>query len=296
MRTRIEGGETVNENAWDKAYTMPWQVGITEKGGREIKAGATIICPKFVIGCAHGRRTDSLRKEVMWEVIWGSRTMVISEDAIRRDVKKKHTHRKFNDSSLNVDYDYALYELADELKLGKLRPRDRPFAVYLPDPSDNSPRPKTYVISGWGSLSNTEMVRPEDLELQAAKVSSMPWDKCQKILSDAGRPSLTKRQLCTETVGSAPRPGVGDSGGPLTWLDEKTDRVILRGIISHGNDDLPDIYADLKVKKVILWIMKKTKQCPMKTCLEKRCMTGDKLDDYTKRRFYQSGPVRGVYQ
>ena len=111
----------------------------------------------------------------------------------------------------NADYDYALYELADELKLGKLGPMA--FAVYLPDPSGNTLRPKTYVISGWGSLSNTEMVRPKDMELQAAKVSSMPWHKCQKILSEAGHASLTKRQLCTETVGSAPRPTVGDSGG-----------------------------------------------------------------------------------
>ena len=96
LRTRIEGGETVKENVWGEAYTMPWQVGITEKNGREIKSGATIICPKFVIGCAHGKKMDTLKLEV----IWGSRTMVISEDAIRRDVKKKHTHRKFNDSSL----------------------------------------------------------------------------------------------------------------------------------------------------------------------------------------------------
>ena len=78
----------------------------------------------------------------------------------------------------------------------------------------------------------------------------------------------------------------------MTWLDKKTDRVILRGIISNGNDDLPEIYADLKVKSVIHWIMRKTKQCPNKTCLEKKCMTGDKLDAYTKRRFYQDKGVK----
>ena len=86
----------MKENIWDEAYSMPWQVGLTEKRGRKIKSGATIICPNFVIGCAHGKKTDFLKLEV----IWGSRTMVISEDAIRRDVKKKHTHRKFKHSSL----------------------------------------------------------------------------------------------------------------------------------------------------------------------------------------------------
>ena len=110
MRNRIEGGETVKKNKYGVAYTMPWQVGLTVKGGMEILEGATIICPNFVIGCAHTvqpKGTDKRTPEWKWnwkrflkmEVIWGSSERWISKDAIRRDVKKMHAHEKFNNSA-----------------------------------------------------------------------------------------------------------------------------------------------------------------------------------------------------
>ena len=111
----------------------------------------------------------------------------------------------------NTDYDYALYELANAIRLGSIGPLLQAWAVYLPNLYDDSQDPKTYMISGWGSLSATATVSPK--ELHAAKVWSMPWDHCQKILWKTGKPSLTNRQLCTKTVGLGTRPAPGDSGG-----------------------------------------------------------------------------------
>ena len=79
-------------------------------------------------------------------------------------------------------------------------------------------------------------------------------------------------------------------------MDKKTDRVTLRGIISFGFPYLPfapEIYADLRVQRVMNWIMRKTNNCNNKTCLrDRKCMTGAKLNPYTKKRFYQDGPFR----
>ena len=71
MRNRIEGGETVKKNRFGVAYTMPWQVGLTVKGGMEILEGATIICPNFVIGCAHMVKPKGMGKRTPeWKWNW----------------------------------------------------------------------------------------------------------------------------------------------------------------------------------------------------------------------------------
>jgi len=275
LKNRVIGGEAV------KPHTMPWQVGLTLKGNPYIQAGAVIICPTFVIGAAH--EPYSVTPE-MEQVVVGAHTKKISREAIRKDVLYRHMMPQYDHET--SDYDYALYELAEEdaieLDLKKA------FAVYLPTLSDKS-KPKTYVISGWGSIRGPKIKYTK--ELQAAKVTSVPWSKCKQILLEENE-TFTKRQLCTFTVGSLPHPGHGDSGGPLTWLDTKTDRVTLRGIISHGYNETswpggPEIYADLKVQTVINWIFGVTKHCPDSTCVQKKqCMTGSQLNDITRRKFY----------
>jgi len=275
LKNRVIGGEAV------KPHTMPWQVGLTLKGDPYIQAGAVIICPTFVIGAAH--EPYSVTPE-MEQVVVGAHTKKISREAIRKDVLYRHMMPQYDHET--SDYDYALYELAEEdaieLDLKKA------FAVYLPTVSDKS-KPKTYVISGWGSISGTKIKYTKGL--RAAKVTSVPWSKCKQFLWEENKTALTERQLCT-FGGSLPHAGVSDSGGPLTWLDRETDRVTLRGIISHGFNETiwpeaPGIYADLKVQEVINWIKKLTKNCPDSTCLrKKKCMTGSQLNVITRRKFY----------
>ena len=104
--------------------------------------------------------------------------------------------------------------------------------------------------------------------------------------------------------------------GPLTWLDAKTDKVKLFGVMSFAFRESPRYTVSAKLNNPLImeWVKKTTNNCNIGTCnqgcvdrpsdcknlygqnyeffsLPRMCMTGKELDKNTKRTFYGPQPV-----
>merc|ERR1711974_255625 len=157
--------------------------------------------------------------------------------------------------------------------MGSIEFKDEVKAIWLPSSKDNEEKgvfnkDTVFVASGWGLLFFGGNTLDTSEVLQSV---SLPWvseQDCQKAHNDS---IITKDYICAGDVhNGGNNVCLGDSGGPLAWLDRKTGEVKLIGVTSWGRNATclgprnPPVFAE--VSKVLDWIREVTDDCNDKTC------------------------------
>jgi len=262
---------------------MIWQVAIvkSEFPHTSIVCGGTIICPKYIMTAAHCSYHPSEPRK--WRVDELTVVTGTEELGVGGLQDSKYKIEAFVDHPEYVhgrkDYDYSLYEMERPIELlDKLQ-----MAAYLPTLDDRNSgfKPPRFAISGWGTMKRDTNCYP--LELMAAQVEHMSDEFCKSVHKD-----WTERMICAGQKEAMDDACTGDGGGPLTWLDPKTDEVKLIGAVSIrercGVPNEPGIYSEISM--VLPWINDVTGRCNEATCKAGLCMTGKKLHWETKEMFY----------
>jgi len=264
-RTRIVGGEEV------EPHSIPWQVYLGD-----VNCGGTIICPRFVMTAAH-----CIDQKVAKEVYVGLHNVKddLTEDRLH-GVKKIYKHPKYEVMPGGVNYDFAILELTNPINMSS-----DAKATFLPNGKEKYNRKSLFLTSGWGLTSFGG--DPSDA-LLSVTVPWVPRGVCQDAYEKLSL-KVTPQMMCAGDVENGKIDAcTGDSGGPLTWLDPKTDQVKLCGVVSFGSGcaepHLPGVYAD--VIDQLDWIKAVTKNCNEKTCQsEENCMRKKDLVPSIIKRF-----------
>jgi len=268
--SQIVGGEPV------EPHSIPWQVYL--RGN--FLCGGTIICPRFVMTAAHCTEPGS-----SYEIFIGvhRKSQDVTEDNLHV-VKKAHVHPKYN----FPNYDYAIMELMNPISINS-----DAKAIFLPDGSEKYNDKSLFFTSGWGDTSQGGQF--SDV-LLSVTLPFVPHGVCKDIYP-VGWPKLTPQMMCAGDIENG-KIGtcVGDSGGPLAWLDPKTDQVKLSGSVSWGRvgkcekPGSPSVYAD--VRNQLEWIKEVTGNCNEQTCQAGNCMRKQDLEPSTLEKFGRVSPHR----
>merc|ERR1711973_35700 len=262
-RARIVGGEEV------EPHSIPWQVYLGD-----VNCGGTIICPRFVMTAAH-----CIDQEVAKEVYVGLHNVKddLNEDRLH-EVKKIYKHPKYED----FNYDFAILELTHPINMSS-----DAKAIFLPNGKEKFNSESLFLTSGWGLTSFGG--DPSDTLLSV----TVPWVP-RGVCKDAYGLQITPQMMCAGDMENGKIDTcTGDSGGPLTWLDPKTDQVKLCGVVSFGTGCAlpykPGVYAD--VANQLDWIKKVTKNCNEKPCkTDGHCMRKQDLAQSVIDRFETMTP------
>lgn len=274
--SRIVDGEEA------EPHSIPWQVRLeigkyaNFKGAR---CGGTIICEKFVMTAGHcmenpltGFALTGSTDPMLVNVLVGDHSVNDKYDRqTKYTVKKIHIHPNYTKKAAHrlggMIYDFTLLELNEPIDFSSKVTVARPAC--LPEASDSRiyKNGTNFVASGWGSLSESDgdyshlpdKLRRVTIPYQHNKYCQVdfpcglhPWsEKC-----GPGVPTKEAPIICAGTH-NGKGVGKGDSGGPLTWMDDKTLKVKLMGVTSYGHWD--SAFAD--VTKVLDWIQDVTGGC-----------------------------------
>jgi len=293
---RIVGGSEV------KPHSIPWQIGmvkkdsyISYKGG--FSCGGTILCPKFIMSAGHCvNNLDP--KDYM--VLAGKHDLKADEPtSSSHNIKAFHRHPQFKDMGHYQRNDFAILELSDPITL-----RKEAKALFLPKPTDTEFGADTkFLVSGWGAM--IAAILKNGGVSKVLNSVTLPWisdDDCKKAYAepkvwdpnaDPVLFTVSDANICAGVLGTGKIDACkGDSGGPLAWIDPKTDEVKLIGAVSYGFGcamaDSPGVYAELTF--ALDWIKKTIGNCNEETCKKGHCLTMDTLDRNTAKRFREITP------
>jgi len=227
---RIVGGSEVDP------HSIPWQVGLMNKGSNFVFCGGSILSATKILTAAHCyKRPSSI------QVVVGEHRLNSAADGVRHDVRSFVVHPGYNRQT--IDKDVAIITLSKPIDLN-----DKAKAVCLPksitDP--NLRDGQSLTVSGWGRLSGSSS-GPD--VLHAVRIPYMPPAECRRAW---GSSRITNNMLCAGQIdGSANGLSAcnGDSGGPLT-----VGRTIV-GVVSWGRRGCgyqSGVYA--KVSVFLSWI------------------------------------------
>jgi len=168
------------------------------------------------------------------------------DDHMDHKVEKIHVHPKWSTGSHLANYDYAILELRKPIPLsGESNAR----AACLPDKSDGSilAEGTKFVASGWGRTSGRG---PTPDKLRKVTLPWLPQSDCSRHLYSG----LTSAMICAGERGSSVC--MGDSGGPLTFVDAKTKKTKIIGVSSFvvGRPTCAHLSVFADVTKVLKWI------------------------------------------
>jgi len=282
--SKIVGGEPI------EPHSIPWQVLLyqTAADGKnnDEKCGGTIICPRFVMSAAQCTAPGSSYK--IYIGVHRQTTDLILDNL--HVVKKAHVHPKYQIGMYPKNYDYAIMELRNPIRINS-----DAKAIFLPDGSEKYNDKSLFLTSGWGQTSNTTLELSD--VLLSVTLPFVPHRVCKDRY-----PEVTPQMMCAGDIDKGKIDTCwGDIGGPLAWLDPKTDQVKLSGVVSTtwcGPFIAPALFAD--VLNQLEWIKEVTENCNEQTCqATHNCMTKQDLAPSTIEKFgritprVQEAPVKG---
>jgi len=228
---RIVGGDEV------EAHSLPWQVGLMNKGANWIFCGGTILSATKILTAAHCRKNPS-----NIEVIVGEHSLVSATDGVRHGVTSFENHPNYG-VAWQLDSDFAIITLTEPIDLG-----DKAQPAFLPAAGIGLEVGQLLTVSGWGTTSSGG---GSPNVLHAVQVPYITNQQCQAAY--AGYP-ISANMMC---AGNVEQGGIdscqGDSGGPLTAHN------VVVGVVSWGigcaKPGRPGVYA--RVSDQLQWITSK---------------------------------------
>lgn len=242
---RIAGGQEAS------ITTCPWQVMINEiipsgadKPGRQF-CGGTLISSFWVITAAHC--TDKRNANTMLVITGQENLFKSTPDTQMILVARIVQHPNYRRST--VDNDISLLLLRSPVVLSKTS-----YPICLPSRFVNYNFDNEHgEATGWGTA---EIGGESSSELRQVSLPILSTKTCKNNNKIGSK--ITDNMFCTYHPGKDTC--TGDSGGPLSWEDRKTERVHLVGIVSFGvgcnQIGFPGVYT--KVTNYLDWIQQST--------------------------------------
>lgn len=242
--------ERIVNGAPARREEFPWLVGIqTEKWFTAApKCGGSLITDRHVVSAGHCLRGDSgLSPSNTYALIgawdWTDRFDVRRSQIVR--VMGGRVPDNFNETFQN---DMSILELEQPIELNPTA-----YPICLPPIGLDLKTVKKGVVSGWGRLKDGGK-QPHKNFKTVRHLKIMDHVACNQLpaIEEHRRKGskllpLTERQICA--LGDDTDSCQGDSGGPLMWLDEKTMRYHLIGLVSFGwgcnTPGSPGIYTNM---------------------------------------------------
>ncbi|XP_062556156.1 trypsin 5G1-like [Armigeres subalbatus] len=223
---RIVGGYPAN------ITDIPFQVSLQHQLGHF--CGGSIISGRWILSAAHCAGSSD---NPMINVRVGS--SLSDEGGLLVAAKRFIQHPQYNFETL--DYDVALLELSEELKLD-----DQFYAVQLPEQDEPVNDGTCLQVSGWG---DTQNAYENGYQLKAATIPIVNQKECAQSYEWFG--TVTPRMLCAGFDKGGNNACHGDSGGPLVMDGNK-----LVGVVSWSfgcaEKNHPTVFA--RVASVRSWI------------------------------------------
>ncbi|CAH1402819.1 unnamed protein product [Nezara viridula] len=210
---RIVGGTKALPNEY------PWMVMLVKGNSRDVLCGGSIINTKVAITAAHC--VHDSRSNTKLNIIAG--TSDVNKPGQIVPVSRWIEHEAYYSpeyEAFQTVNDIALLLLAKPLQFN---PNVGP--VCMPTGNYNL-KNKWVKLIGWGQLG---AFLPATRQLMETDVRALPFRKCQKEFSL----KAPQTQICIHAPGTGAC--MGDSGGPVTYLDPETNRYTLVGLVSFGS-------------------------------------------------------------
>ncbi|XP_031638237.1 trypsin-1-like [Contarinia nasturtii] len=227
--------------------TIPYQVSLQVLSGHKTYhfCGGSIISNKFIITACHC--TDNLKTQNL-KILVG--TSFNNRGGEKINALKIIRHQNYSRESL--DYDIAVIELADRLKLS-----NSIQAIALPKANESFADNSMCLVSGWGDTQLPSAFRFQRNALRAVEVPIVNQEKCNNDYKMLG--GITPRMMCAGYDFGGFDACAGDSGGPLACIGQnKTPKLC--GIVSWGYECAAPHFTGVytRVQVLLDWIKEKT--------------------------------------
>ncbi|XP_061456718.1 transmembrane protease serine 9 isoform X2 [Rhineura floridana] len=230
---------------------VPWQVSL--KDGLQHFCGATVIGDRWLLSAAHC--FNYTKVEYLTAFAGTTSLSAAGSTSVKVSVRRVVPHPSYNSALL--DFDVAVLELARPLPFSRyIQPICLPLAIH------KFPVGRKCVISGWGSLQEGNVSKPENL--QRASVGIIDQKTCNVLYNF----SLTEQMICAGFLEGKVDSCQGDSGGPLA-CEETPGVFYLAGLVSWGfgcaQAKRPGVYA--RITKLKGWILETISPRPSTTAM-----------------------------
>ena len=251
------------EDCTAEVGSIPWQVGLVDKGSKGPGCGGTLISDQYVLTAAHCvdfppfKTSPDELQVTLGEYDWTKKSEAKSYTFDVSDIK---VHPKYfeDPEKSKFDSDFALLRLKHPLKWNELPETIRPACM---PPRNHFVGPNVQAwVSGWGRTDHPNEPRAGAKTLQTLEVVTLTNEKCQKLNKEAPiyEPffQIFDSMLCVQSASVGGSACHGDSGGPLV---NDQDEII--GVVSWGMDmahciNYPGVFA--RLSEAMDWVYENT--------------------------------------
>ncbi|XP_050711548.1 chymotrypsinogen A-like [Eriocheir sinensis] len=244
---RVVNGEDTSPGEW------PWLAALGFRNGNTFRAGCggTLITRKHVLTAAHCFAKPEFAPKV---VRLGDYNLVRTDDTTTppQDFNIKE-HRDGGYNAVSQENDISIVILDGEARFNDfVQPACLPYNV----PGDFTG--KSLVVTGWGRTEHSNLQTPS-IPLKAL-VPLKDRASCAQDYKRLPQIVIDRRTMCAGdgTTDAC----VGDSGGPLNYLDLTTGKYSVVGVVSFGvgcaRKEFPGVYTD--VRSFLGWIEQNVRQ------------------------------------